>query len=68
MTQNQLLIKHFNRTGKITQREAIMDYSIQSLTRRIRDLRDIGFPIVSKHKKHPVSGQRYVEYQMKKAH
>lgn len=66
MTQNQRLIQHFKKTGRITQRQALMDYSIQSLTRRIRDLRDMGYPIVSKAKRHPVSGQRYVEYSLQK--
>lgn len=62
MNQNQKLLKHLKKTGHITQREAIMDYSIQSLTRRIRDLRDAGHDIASVPKKHPITGQRYVEY------
>jgi hypothetical protein len=62
MTQTQKLLNHFKKTGRITQRQAIMDYSIQSLTRRIRDLRDQGYNIQSQPKTHPVTGQRYVEY------
>lgn len=62
MNQNQKLLKHLKTTGHITQRQAIMDYSIQSLTRRIRDLRDEGHKIDSVPKTHPITGQRYVEY------
>lgn len=64
MTQTQGLLKHFRTAGSITQREAIMDYSIQSLTRRITELRDAGFNILSVWKKHPVTGQDYMRYVM----
>ena len=66
MTQNQILFAHLKRTGSISQREALVDYSIQSLTKRISELRDMGVNIVSQHKKHPVTGQRYVRYVLKK--
>jgi hypothetical protein len=62
MTQTEKLLKHFRNSGSITQREAIMDYSIQSLTRRITELRDRGYNIESHPKVHPVTGQRYVRY------
>jgi hypothetical protein len=39
-----------------------MDYSIQSLTKRIAELRKIGLMIESVWKDHPVTGQRYCEY------
>lgn len=66
MTQNQILFAHLKRTGSISQREALVDYSIQSLTKRISELRNMGFNIVTQHKKHPVTGQRYARYVMKK--
>lgn len=66
MTQNQKIISHLKRTGSITQREAIMDYSIQSLTKRISELRDAGYNIISKVKHHPVTKQKYVRYEMKR--
>jgi biotin operon repressor len=62
MTQTQQLLKHLRTAGSITQREAIMDHSIQSITRRITDLREHGFNIHSVQKTHPVTGQRYVRY------
>ena len=62
MTQNQKLIAHFKKAGSITVREAILEYSIQSLTKRIQELRDDGYSIISKTKRHPVTGQKYVRY------
>lgn len=67
MTQNHKIIAHLKRTGSITQREAILDYSIQSLTKRISELRDAGHTIVSKVKHHPITKQKYVRYEMKVA-
>lgn len=66
MTQNQILFAHLKRTGSISQREALVDYSIQSLTKRISELRDMGVKIEIQHKKHPMTGQRYVRYVLKK--
>jgi hypothetical protein len=62
MTQTQQILKHLRKAGSISQREAIIDHSIQSLTRRITDLRDAGFNIESHWKKHPVTGQYYTRY------
>lgn len=61
-TQNTLIINHMLRTGSITQREAMIDYSIQSLTKRISELRSRGYRIKSEKKMHPTTGQRYVRY------
>lgn len=47
MTQNQQIIAHMKRTGSITLREALIDYSVQSLTKRIQELRAIGYKIKS---------------------
>lgn len=65
MTQNILILNHLKRTGSITQREALLDYSVQSLTKRISELRRGGYKIVSEKKKHPTTGQRYVRYVLK---
>jgi len=62
MTQLEILANHFRTTKSISQREALIDYSIQSLTKRISELRDMGFNIITQHKKHPVTGQRYARY------
>ena len=40
MTQNQKILSHLKRAGSITVREALIEYSIQSLTKRIAELRD----------------------------
>ena len=58
------ILKHLRKAGNITFREAVQDYSIQSLTRRIRTLRDAGYQISSTWKKHPITGQRYTEYRL----
>ncbi len=62
MTQNSLILNHLLRTGSITQREALIDYSIQSLTKRISELRSRGYKIKSENRLHPTTGQRYVRY------
>lgn len=62
MTQNQKIIAHLKKAGSITVREALVDYSIQSLTKRIAELREDGYKIISKTKHHPVTGQKYVRY------
>lgn len=62
MTQNKLILSHMLRTGSITQREAMIDYSVQSLTKRISELRRNGYKIASEKRIHPTTGQRYVRY------
>jgi len=66
MTQQQLIIKHLHKAGSITVREAIVEYSIQSLTKRIQELRELGHEIVSTTKFHPMTGQKYVRYSLER--
>ena len=40
MTQNQIILNHLNKEGSITVREAMVEYSIQSLTKRVQELRE----------------------------
>lgn len=61
-TQNTLILRHLKKTGTITQREALLDYSIQCLTKRIQELRNVGYDIKTNHKIHPITKQRYAEY------
>lgn len=61
-SQNSKLLAHFKKAGSITVREALVEYSIQSLTKRIQELRQEGHNIVSVPRRHPVTGQRYVRY------
>lgn len=65
MTQNEMIIEHMKRTGSITMREALIDYSVQSLTKRIQELRAEGYKIESVKKTHPTTGQRYTRYTLK---
>lgn len=62
MTQNTQILEHMKRTGSITLREALIDYSVQSLTKRIQELRALGYKIKSVRKTHPTTGQRYTRY------
>lgn len=62
MSQLDILKKHLKKTKSITQREAMVDYSIQSLTKRISELRALGMQIKTIWKKHPITGQRYARY------
>lgn len=64
--QNQLIIEHMKRTGSITQREALIDYSVQCLTKRIQELRKLGYKIKTVQKLHPTTGQRYARYTLER--
>jgi len=66
MTQIEIILNHLKKTKSITQREALIDYSIQSLTKRISELRQMGYNIVSTFKRHPTTGQRYARYVLSK--
>ncbi len=62
MTQTDLILKHMRKAGSITQREAYLDYSIQSFHRRLSDLRELGYNIHGVKKRHPTTGQEYTRY------
>lgn len=64
MSQTEKILKHMREAGHITQRQAMMDYSIQSLTRRICDLQEKGHRIHKERRKHPVTGQEYTRYSL----
>ena len=61
-TQHTKIIKHLQTTNGLTVREAMIEYSISSLTKRVHELREMGYDIASNPKRHPVTGQRYVRY------
>ena len=61
-TQHSNILKHLRTTKGITVREAMIEYHISSLTKRIHELRGLGYDIVSTRKGHPVTGQKYVRY------
>ena len=66
--QAGIVLAHLHRAGSITQREAILDHSIQSLTRRITELNDKGYPVLREDKNHPITGQRYARYSLLSSH
>jgi hypothetical protein len=61
-TQHTLILNHLRKTKGLTVREAMVDYSIQSFTKRISELRQLGYSIEGVKGKHPVTGQRYTRY------
>jgi hypothetical protein len=67
--QLKTILKHLNKVGSITNREAIVEYNIMSLPRRINDLeQDWGIQFKREMKAHPVTGQRYVRYHLLTKH
>ena len=65
-TSKQLdtIMKHLQTVGSISNLEAITQYNIMSLLRRICDLEDMGVTFNRVRKAHPVTGQRYVRYHL----
>jgi len=61
-TQHTNILNHLRTTKGITVREAMIEYHISSLTKRIHELRELGYDILSTRKSHPVTGQKYVRY------
>jgi hypothetical protein len=61
-TQHKLILNHLRATKGLTVREAMVEYSIQSFTKRISELRELGYNIIGVRGKHPVTGQRYTRY------
>ena len=61
-TQHAKIIAHLRATKGLTLREAMLDYSIQSFTKRISELRKAGYRIDSVKGNHPMTGQQYTRY------
>ena len=62
--QLNIIMKHLETTGSITNREAIVEYNIMALPRRIKDLEEFGVKFNRVKKSHPVTGQRYTRYHL----
>ena len=62
--QLKTILKHLDTVGSITNREAIVEYNIMSLPRRINDLEELGYKFNKELKAHPVTGQRYKRYHL----
>ena len=62
-SQNNKILQHLLKVGSISFLEAWTLYSVRSLPRRIKDLREQGHEIISDKRK-DLNGQRYVRYSM----
>lgn len=68
MTQHELILRHFEDFGSLTQAEALQEYGISRLAARISELKSAGYPIrremVSGRNRYqePVSYARYWMY------
>ncbi len=61
MTQAQLIIKHLSKTGSISQREAMLEYGVASLTKAMSRLRK-EYVILDDWHKNPITEHRYKRY------
>ena len=66
--QLDTIMKHLQTVGSISNLEAITQYNIMSLPRRILDLEELGNNFNRVRKTHPVTGQRYVRYYLINEH
>ena len=65
MSQLQQVARFMIRAGSISQREALLDLHVQSLTSVISKLRNIpGMKIRTEYKEHPVTRQKYARYHL----
>lgn len=67
MTKIQKLVKHLNKTGSISHREAMDDYQMSggALTKYISRMRhEHKMNIVSVRRNHPITGQVYTRYSL----
>lgn len=61
MKQAELLMKHFEQVGSISNMEAQSMYKIRALPRRVSDLESKGYKF-ERVRKTDLTGQRYVRY------
>ena len=62
--QLKTIVKHLQTVGSISNLEAITQYNIMSLSRRINDLEELGYKFNKVLKAHPVTRQRYKRYHL----
>jgi len=68
MTQVEKLIHHMKKIGSISQREAYMEYDVQSFHRRLSDIKELGYEIKAVPKVNPVTNQHYTRYMLEGIH
>lgn len=64
-TQVEKLIHHMQTIGPISAREAMIEYHVASMTRRMCDIEELGYELVKTEKINPVSGNPYTRYGLK---
>ena len=62
MKQTDVVIKHLSITGSISNREAILEYGIASLTKVISTLRKDNYKILGTWRTNPITLNRYKRY------
>lgn len=62
--QAATVLRHIKRAGSITQRSALLDHSVQSLTKAISIINAAGHKTTTTFKRHPLTDQRYAEYSL----
>jgi hypothetical protein len=60
--QHKTILKHLRNAKHLTLKQAMMDYDIQSFTKRISELRKLGYNIQSVKAWHPTKNQTYTRY------
>ena len=61
-TQVEKLIHHMKTIGPISAREAMIEYHIASLTRRMCDIEELGYKLVKTERLNPVTKNPYTRY------
>ena len=56
------LLEHMTKGHSVTQRSALIDFSIAALPRRISDLKERGYQITSKIERNTKTGRNYARY------
>ena len=62
--QCQQILAHIQAAGHITRRDAMLNYGIMSISRRITDLKEAGYDVTFEDRHNPGTGQRYRRYML----
>lgn len=65
-SQNDLIIKHITQYGSITPIDALKRFGCMRLASRINELRENGFPIVTKIVVSCTTKKRFAKYELEK--
>jgi hypothetical protein len=60
--QHETILNHLRKAKHLTLKQAMNDYDIQSFTKRISELRKLGYNIQSVKALHPTKNQSYTRY------